>query len=325
MEHEERENELVREIEALRRRVEELEAPARRFLALFDAGVLSFQVLDPTSRTIEVNRGWEALWHTRLADTEGYLLLNDEQARAGGLMPAIERAFHEGQAGALPILQYDPRQNERVLQATTRWVASAIHPVKDASGRIVEVVLMHFDVGEIKESESMLRQREEELAAAVAERTAELAEKVRLIEAQQQAIQALSTPVLRLWDGILAVPLIGTIDAARAARIQESLLEAIGAMRAEQVILDITGVACVDAEVMRHLLDAVRAARLLGASCALVGVSPQTARTIVELGVDIAGVDTHATLAEGLRQALMRKNLRVQPRAGAEWQRATKS
>ncbi|MDC0747495.1 STAS domain-containing protein [Polyangium mundeleinium] len=301
--------ELARENASLRRRVAELEIPARRYQALFDGGVVSVQVYDPESRTKEVNSGWEQLWHTNLDQTADYRLLKDPQVAAQGFMHRIEQAFLEGKATRLPTIRYDPRENDAVEHGSVRWVASTLHPVKGASGEVHEVVQLHFDIGELKHSEEELRQQKEQLEAAVAMRTEELAEQLRFSEEQQEAIAALSTPVLRIWKGILALPLIGRIDAARGARILEVLLQSIVEASAEKVILDVTGVPVLDADAARYLRDAVRAAELLGAQCMVVGISTETARTLVDDDLGFENVCTFATLQEGLRRSLVRRDV----------------
>ncbi|MDI1446866.1 STAS domain-containing protein [Polyangium sp. 6x1] len=297
---------LKRENASLRQRVAELEVPARRFQALFDGGIVSVQVYDPESRTKEVNPGWERLWQTNIEQTAGYRILKDPQVVAQGFMHLIEQAFLEGKAARLPTIRYDPRQNDTVDEGSARWVASALHPVKGANGEVNEVVQLHFDVGELKHSEEELRQQKEQLEAAVAVRTAELEEQLRVSEEQKRAIAALSTPVLKIWKGILALPLIGNIDAARGARILEVLLQSIVEASAEKVILDVTGVPVLDADAARHLRDAVRAAALLGAECMVVGISTETARTLVQGDLGFEHVPTFATLQEGLRRSLVR-------------------
>jgi rsbT co-antagonist protein RsbR len=125
-----------------------------------------------------------------------------------------------------------------------------------------------------------------------------------LIERQQQELLDLSTPVVQLWDGILALPLIGTLDSERTQIVMESLLEAIVEKEATVAILDITGVPTVDTLVAQHLMKTVAAARLMGAECIISGIRPQIAQTIVHLGVDLGGVITKATLAGALQIAL---------------------
>ena len=133
----------------------------------------------------------------------------------------------------------------------------------------------------------------------------------RIIADQSQAMLELSTPVIRLWDGIIAVPLVGTLDSARAQLVMEKLLETLIATGAEHAVLDITGVSTVDTEVAQHLLKTVSAARLLGAECIISGIRPQVAQTIVSLGIEFGDIATKATLADALSYALNRTGQKV--------------
>ena len=126
----------------------------------------------------------------------------------------------------------------------------------------------------------------------------------QVILRQQQELLDLSTPVIKLWDGIVAVPLIGTLDSERTQVVMESLLEAIVEYEAIVAIIDITGVFAVDTQVAQHLLKTVMAARLMGAECVISGIRPQIAQTIVHLGVDLGDVVTKSTLADALKVAL---------------------
>ena len=123
---------------------------------------------------------------------------------------------------------------------------------------------------------------------------------------QQQELLELSTPVVRLWDNILALPLIGTLDSARTQVVMQSLLDAIVETRSDFAIIDITGVPIVDTLVAQHLLKTVAAARLMGADCLISGMRPQIAQTIIHLGVDLTNVTTKATLADAFAIALKR-------------------
>jgi rsbT co-antagonist protein RsbR len=121
----------------------------------------------------------------------------------------------------------------------------------------------------------------------------------------------LSTPVVQLWEGILALPLIGTLDSARTQVVMENLLQSIVSTGAGIAIIDITGVPTVDTLVAQHLLKTVAAARLMGAECIISGIRPQIAQTIVHLGVELQGIVTKATLADALAIALARNGLMV--------------
>jgi rsbT co-antagonist protein RsbR len=127
-----------------------------------------------------------------------------------------------------------------------------------------------------------------------------------VISRQQQELLELSTPVVQLWDGILALPLIGTLDSARTQVVMQNLLDAIVKTRSDFAIIDITGVPVVDTLVAQHLLKTVAAARLMGAECMISGIRPQIAQTIIHLGVDLSDVITKATLADAFTLTLRR-------------------
>jgi rsbT co-antagonist protein RsbR len=143
--------------------------------------------------------------------------------------------------------------------------------------------------------------------------TAEVHERTReeVISRQQLEMLELSTPVVKLWDGIVALPLIGTLDSARTNVVMESLLQQIVQTGSEIAIIDITGVPTVDTLVAQHLLKTVAAARLMGADCIISGIRAQIAQTMVHLGIDLTAVTTKATMAEALRSALGRAGFRV--------------
>jgi rsbT co-antagonist protein RsbR len=132
-----------------------------------------------------------------------------------------------------------------------------------------------------------------------------------VINRQQEEMLELSTPVVKLWDGVIALPMIGTLDSARTQIVMESLLQRLVDTGAEIAIIDITGVPTVDTLVAQHLLKTVTAIRLMGAECIISGIRPQIAQTIVHLGVDLQGVTTKATLADALAVALKQVGLAV--------------
>ncbi|WP_246576084.1 STAS domain-containing protein [Actinospica durhamensis] len=128
----------------------------------------------------------------------------------------------------------------------------------------------------------------------------------QIISAQAEELLELSTPVVKLWDGIIGVPLVGTLDSARTQVVMEKLLQALVDTGSAHAIIDITGVPAVDTEVAQHLLKTVVAARLMGAECIVSGIRPQIAQTIVALGIEFGDIVTKATLADALRHALRR-------------------
>ena len=152
-----------------------------------------------------------------------------------------------------------------------------------------------------------------ELIDALALHTVATFQKSRedVIIRQHEDLLELSTPVVKLWDGVLALPMIGTLDSARTQVVMESLLERIVETGSEIAIIDITGVPTVDTLVAQHLLKTVTAIRLMGADCIISGIRPQIAQTIVHLGVELEGVTTKATLADALALALKRSGLVV--------------
>jgi rsbT co-antagonist protein RsbR len=137
-----------------------------------------------------------------------------------------------------------------------------------------------------------------------------------IIEEQRRTIEELETPVIQVWDRVLLLPIVGSLDTARAQKMNESLLDQIVETRSDVVVLDLTGVALVDTAVARHLAETVAAARLLGADVTIVGVSGRVALTMVQLGIDFSGlgITTRATLARGLEAAFHKLGLEVVPR-----------
>ncbi|MGP3752476.1 rsbT co-antagonist protein RsbR [Streptomyces sp. LamerLS-316] len=129
-----------------------------------------------------------------------------------------------------------------------------------------------------------------------------------IISAQAEQLMELSTPVVKLWDGVVAVPLVGTLDSARTQVVMEKLLQALVDTGSDQAIIDITGVPAVDTEVAQHLLKTVVAARLMGAECIISGIRPQIAQTIVALGIQFGDIVTKSSLADALKHALRGSN-----------------
>ncbi|HEY1510465.1 MAG TPA: STAS domain-containing protein [Solirubrobacteraceae bacterium] len=137
-----------------------------------------------------------------------------------------------------------------------------------------------------------------------------------VIHRQQRELIEISTPVVKLWDGVVAVPLIGTLDSERTQIVMESLLEQIVNTNSTMAIIDITGVPTVDTLVAQHLLKTVAAARLMGADCVISGIRPQIAQTIVHLGLTLSEVTTKATMADAIAHALNVRGLRIAPAIG---------
>jgi len=136
-----------------------------------------------------------------------------------------------------------------------------------------------------------------------------------VIAQQAETLLELSTPVVKLWDGIVALPLVGTLDSARTQVVMEALLQALVDTGSEHAIIDITGVAAVDTQVAQHLLKTVQAARLLGAECIVSGIRPQIAQTVVALGIEFGDITTKASLSDAMLLAMRNSGLDVVSRA----------
>lgn len=142
-------------------------------------------------------------------------------------------------------------------------------------------------------------------------RADELEDKLKVIEDQRKAIEELSTPIIKIWDQVLVLPLIGALDTRRSQKLTEALLTEIAATQTRVTIIDITGVPTVDSAVANHLIKTVSAVRLLGAQCVITGIRPEVAQTIVHLGVDLTEVETLSNLGEGLKHALSKLDYRI--------------
>ena len=133
----------------------------------------------------------------------------------------------------------------------------------------------------------------------------------RLLKQQQETIRLLSTPVIELWNNILALPLIGAIDSLRAKQLMENLLTQIVKTQTAIAIIDITNVATLDAEAANHLLKTIESSKLLGAECFLVGVKPEVAQVLLQFGVDLSKIRTYVNLRSGLQAAFEELHLKV--------------
>ena len=141
-----------------------------------------------------------------------------------------------------------------------------------------------------------------------------LEEKERTIQAQQEELRQTSTPITEIWDGVLTLPIIGTLDSTRTMMVMEHLLSRIEAERAKVVVIDVTGVMAIDSQVSHHLIQMIRAVGLMGADAVLTGIRPEIARSLTSLNIDLGKVTTRATLSDGLKEAFRR--LRVEVRQG---------
>lgn len=182
-------------------------------------------------------------------------------------------------------------------------------PLRDQHEAVIGLAAVITDITPIRRRQEQITQLEmtiQEKEAALVEKEAELEEKLAIIDAQGSLLEELSAPVIEVWDKILLLPLVGTLDSQRASRVLENLLETIVRDGAQVVILDITGVPVVDTSVTGYLVRAVQASQLLGCESILVGISPEIAQSLVGLGIDFSHITTRATLQNGLAYALKR-------------------
>lgn len=138
----------------------------------------------------------------------------------------------------------------------------------------------------------------------------ELEGQIETIQKQQIAIQELSTPIIEIWKGVLCAPIVGVLDSARASEMTNALLHSVVETKASLAIIDITGIEAMDTQATDHFLRMARAVRLLGSECALSGIHPNVARTIVHMGVDLVGVQSYRTLREALQHHVTKRRTR---------------
>ena len=163
------------------------------------------------------------------------------------------------------------------------------------------------DIASLRERDVERARELEHMLGVAQEQARELEGALETIRNQQQSISELSTPVLQLWDDVVAMPIIGVVDTKRSLDIMERLLGEVSARQCKYVILDITGVEVVDTRTADHFIKVVQAARLLGADCIVSGVRPAVAQTLVQIGVDMSATQTVSTMRDALRECLRRK------------------
>jgi rsbT co-antagonist protein RsbR len=248
---------------------------------------------------------WAELVHTSGASQASPEGLRTELREILGLVIRAMRDADQSASGELRAALADLSRTRARTGATPRQTAVSIFSIKDA---VYELVA---DAADMVPEYLAFSRMIDDLGLLTFETYALTREQI--IADQAEAMLELSTPVVRLWDSIVAVPLIGTLDSARTQLVMEKMLDALVATGADHAIIDITGVPTVDTEVAQHLLKTVMAARLLGAECTISGIRPQIAHTIVSLGIEFGDITTKATLRDALAHALSRSGLQVRP------------
>lgn len=258
---------------------------------------------------------WVALQQEALADKKRLISQSDLQHDARDFFNVFEADLTAGEEAPpldQTLLFLERLTNDRIERGfSAEQVTAAIFTLKKPLFRLLSEHLRGdpAEVLELTQASSDLLDR---LGMHAVTRLVDIKEK--LIRQQQAEMMELSTPTVKIWDGILALPLIGTLDSARTQSIMESLLDMIVATSSTVAILDITGVPTVDTMVAQHILKTVAAARLMGAECLISGIRPQIAQTMVHLGVGFQDVTTKATLAEALAHAFALRGLTVRKR-----------
>lgn len=212
-----------------------------------------------------------------------------------------------------------------VVDGEDRVVNTIKTPIKDTEGNVIGLLGIFWDITEKFRMQDELNQHRLHLEEMVKNRTAELTEinnllkkeisegkrRERIIEQQSQEILELSTPVIKIWNGIVVAPLIGSLDSMRTQQFIDRLLNTIVETNSEVALLDITGVPTIDTQTAQHLIEAITASKLLGAKVILTGVRPAIAQTLVHLGIDLTGISTNSSLSGGLKIALNLLDLQV--------------
>lgn len=267
---------------------------------LLDTLPNSLIIYRPDGTLVGMNRAAERLWSVVRAGVIGkFNMLEDPQSVEQGSHALFARVL-AGETVVTPAVNYDTTRvlPDIAVAGTIRiWVESTVFPLRDSDGDVSHIGLMHRDVTErLEQSQAIVAAQHE-------------------IDIQRAAILSLSSPVVQVWEGILALPLVGSIDTRRAQAITEDLLNAIVLYQTDIVIIDITGVPIVDTMVASYLISAARAVRLLGSQVVVVGISAEIAQTLVQIGFESSQFMTLANLRAGIAWAFEQLGLEVRARS----------
>ncbi|HEU5089216.1 MAG TPA: STAS domain-containing protein [Roseiflexaceae bacterium] len=270
------------------------------FYSTYADSPIPTSIYDRDGFQVACNKAHVALWNLPEEDTVGrFNMVTDPQLAASGSAENHRRVM-QGETIVLPPHSFDSYEAGLQSEKTgRRWVEGTYFPLRDASGAVSHLCAILRDIS---------REMEQQQAIAVAQEQ---------IDSQLMTIESLSSPVIQVWQGILTMPLVGTIDTKRSMAITANLLDTIARQQAQCVIIDITGVPIVDTQVAQHIIQASQACRLLGCNVVLVGIGVEIAQTLVQLGVDLRSLVTLANLQAGIAWAFERLNLRVVQNARA--------
>ncbi|MDY7041263.1 MAG: GAF domain-containing protein, partial [Chloroflexota bacterium] len=302
-------------------RMEIMRRISREVAQVLGADMTGAYLLDETGEKLQVVAGYHV-------PPERLKMYQDYEVPIKG-HPFVEEAW----AGQMTIFTdnavEDPRFDQRTLQMFPARSVLATPMVIQGRGIGVIFTLWWEEVHQFTEDERDLVEgivRQAAIAIENARLFAQTQDQVRRLQASietqerlTQTVRELSSPVVQVWEGVLALPIVGGIDSTRAKQITEELLTGIVKYQAEMVIIDITGVPVVDTHVAHYILQTIRAASLLGARCVLVGIGAEVAQAMIGLGVDLSEVNTLSNLQAGIRYALETMGLEVAPLPPDEW------
>jgi len=272
---------LEKELKACRKEIETIKVKVTLLDSLLEHIPDRIYFKDKESRFLDVSKSkakGTGLSREEFKGKTDFDFFSEEEAK---VMRADEEKIMES---GEPVI--DKVQKLELFEGKEKWLSVTKVPFYDKKGNVIGTLGISRDVTRLK--------------------TLEL-ERVKKIEAQQEELAVLSTPVIDIWEGVLTVPLLGVLDSERASRIAEALLTQIVETRSFAAIMDISGISAVDSAVADLLIRTAKAVRLVGAEAILTGVGVEVAQTIADLGIDMEGLKTMATLRDGLKYAINRK------------------
>ncbi len=272
---------LEKELKACRKEIETIKVKVTLLDSLLEHIPDRIYFKDKESRFLDVSKSkakGTGLSREEFKGKTDFDFFSEEEAK---VMRADEEKIMES---GEPVI--DKVQKLELSEGKEKWLSVTKVPFYDKKGNVIGTLGISRDVTRLK--------------------TLEL-ERVKKIEAQQEELAVLSTPVIDIWEGVLTVPLLGVLDSERASRIAEALLTQIVETRSFAAIMDISGISAVDSAVADLLIRTAKAVRLVGAEAILTGVGVEVAQTIADLGIDMEGLKTMATLRDGLKYAINRK------------------
>jgi len=286
----------LRASQAARRQEEDL------FRAVIDTMPVGVSVMNAQGKFIVFNRAAGEIAGKQLEDGDA----TDIAGSFGVFLPDRETPFPEADLPIVRALQGERAGAEMFVRNAGRPGGALLRvdatPLRGADGSPLALALSR-DVTQQREMEEELRQRNRQLASSEEEKN-------QLVARLRYAIDELSNPILEVWDDVLAMPLVGVVDSRRTADMAQRLLAEVSRTQAQWVIIDLTGVEVVDTKTADNLIKLVRKVELIGARCLLTGIRPSVAETVVEIGVDFAGLVTLRNLKHGLQEALERNRKR---------------